>query len=403
METTDEGKRASCYSTLLFGAAIVVTLPAIYALNPWFVKELLPGFGISEQAGTTIGIGAILISVYLGQQALSYLVFKDGSAGNARREQALQARIAALRDNDVEVRQHLLVVPNVISAAHGALAEAVDAAHGAASGMRKRLSRIDDVVQGMDRVVSASVEHMSSQAQKSGQEAVNNETLIADIHEYVTRRIAAAEAGQARTARVVERTRALNSITEVISTISRQTNLLALNAAIEAARAGEAGSGFAVVADEVRKLSSETADAVGRIATGITAVADVIEDEFASAQVVEQVEREKEALMKFSSQLQGLAHDYANLVTAQADMVNRIHQGSSLLSGEFSAAMADMQFEDILRQKIGNVERILADMEAQIRRLAETLEGKREVWAPPSLRRPDAETMPLVAQTIELF
>jgi aerotaxis receptor len=64
---------------------------------------------------------------------------------------------------------------------------------------------------------------------------------------------------------LIEHSRSIEKILDVIQNVSEQTNLLALNAAIEAARAGESGRGFAVVADEVRLLAQRTHNSTHQI------------------------------------------------------------------------------------------------------------------------------------------
>lgn len=62
-----------------------------------------------------------------------------------------------------------------------------------------------------------------------------------------------------------DRSREINEIAEVISSIAHQTNRLALDAAIQAAMAGENGKGFGAVAADIRRLAERSKEQAGFI------------------------------------------------------------------------------------------------------------------------------------------
>lgn len=135
-------------------------------------------------------------------------------------------------------------------------------------------------------------------------------TFIDDITQLHTQ----VEESASLMGKLKEQSEQIESMSQLISSITEQTNLLSLNAAIEAARAGEHGKGFAVVANEVKKLAEQTGvaskdieDLVRNIQDEVNQAVDMMEQSRSIAQNgIDSVQQAEETFDTIAGSIQDL-------------------------------------------------------------------------------------------------
>jgi methyl-accepting chemotaxis protein len=123
----------------------------------------------------------------------------------------------------------------------------------------------------------------------------------------------------------------------------------------------------------VRKLSQETEVAVGKISQGIKLVSQTIEHQFADKLSSNAHETERAALEEFAGQLSALGAGYEQLTQENASVLGRINENSQTLAGMFMDAMANVQFQDVVRQQLEQVASALEKLDTHAMALARQL------------------------------
>lgn len=157
-----------------------------------------------------------------------------------------------------------------------------------------------------------------------------------------------------------ESAQAIQTATDMITSIAAQTNMLSLNASIEAARAGENGKGFAVVADEIRNLSEQSRDSAEEI---LAIVSELIRNSNTSVETMNRVSGSVQEQNVKLSNTKEMFISLNNEIASVSTGVNRIRQSMTDLEHMKDTVMTSVeQLAAIAEENAASTEETSASM-----------------------------------------
>lgn len=244
--------------------------------------------------------------------------------------------------------------------------------------MMERMQRVHgNVVQLHERILQA-VGHSQTLSADSLSGVDRHTQAVHTLAEHQKAAESAHLENRHRVRAVAKQVRQLMPLAELISNISRQTHLLSLNASIEAARAGQEGAGFKVVAAEVRNLSAQTEEAASQITKGIMAAAEQIDREMAAAESM-RTEDTTQQLGEIARQIELMSRTLSDAVPYLSELSGTMDAGIQHMTRDVIDTLGDMQFQDINRQMLEQVNSALGSLSDHFAQLYQLIDGQ----APP--------------------
>ncbi|VWX38377.1 methyl-accepting chemotaxis protein [Exiguobacterium oxidotolerans] len=242
--------------------------------------------------------------------------------------QQIEALVSHLKTNTTHLKQaaaNSVVVTNQIAAAIEPIVDSADGQHQSMQHGTNQLQQVNQAIATIQTQMASTAEtavRMTETARGGNDEMQVMEQRVEAMVEATNRLNQSVEAMTGRSDKI-------QTILASLEAIAGQTNLLALNAAIEAARAGEAGRGFAVVATEVGHLAVQSRSYANE-------VTDVLQ-----------------ALVEDTEQIKTTAQAYADTLTENRQMTQRVGQTFADITGMIQHVEQSIRSIQTARQGVG--------------------------------------------------
>ena len=261
--------------------------------------------------------------------------------------------------NDIEaVSSRMEILMSAMSTTSNSMKDVTAGANETADSLQEQLSQTEEILEQIDsakEVTETIASNVAQTEQTIGVGKENIEQLLASVNQSEEVGATVAE----KMNELMENTKKMNSIVEMINSITSQTSLLSLNASIEAARAGEAGRGFAVVAGEIQSLAGQTSEATVNITKLINDINTSIQEVFNSTnQMMENNKTQNEAVETMATtfedieqcveNIQQVSNNLENVVTELVRSNETIANGINMISSvtQEVSARANETLED---------------------------------------------------------
>ncbi|WP_456420871.1 methyl-accepting chemotaxis protein [Thermococcus sp.] len=378
----------------------------------------LAGSTVSLAVGAIAGIGtALVVGLYLSSGKEDYILdvleklINGEHVSFEKLDKETASRLVRIAENAKsrkEIRVEKTIVPKEVHEAREELNKAHERVNSLLGSVdfevsvdsnglltlvqeeRSRVAELGDYIQ----TLTAGIEEMNTQAQALTDYALETANMAEkgkQISDNVALNVASInEVNQdmeKALSLLVEHSKRVGEIVEVIGNIAEQTNLLALNAAIEAARSGEHGRGFAVVAENIRELADQSKKSTDQIAElirnmqeSIDKVVGSIKKEFA---VTEEIKDAVQELIAAFDDIARRANETANMIKELSDSIEGQAQSVQMLMDTLDGVykvQEDLSTEiDGFTAFVSDVQRGLVEIRKGLMELVQSISRSREL------------------------